>query len=70
MADIKDYKKTLAFMVETAGLYLQSNSEDIVGKLDLTNDFSINIDFMDYDGILYRTPKVSIQHTVFAKEPI
>lgn len=62
-------REDLIKMVEAAGLYLQTNSVDIVGNLNLTNDFNINIDFCDYDGMLYKAPKVEIRQTHFVSNP-
>ena len=58
-------QKELIKMVKSAGLYLQANSEDIVGKLGLRAGMNISIDFCDYDGMLYRTPKIEINHKHF-----
>lgn len=61
-------KEHLIKMVESSGLYLQSNAKEIVGELPLINDFSIKINFCDYDGSFYLVPKISINSVHFVNK--
>lgn len=62
MSNAERTKQTLIKMISDAGAFLVLNAEDIVGKLDMRNGLSINIDFCDYDGMIFRYPKVQITH--------
>lgn len=65
-----DAKQKLITNVKLAGLYLTKNADKIIGDLDLINDFNIELDFCDYDGMIYTTPKIRINQVHFVNKEI